>query len=265
MKKKLLRKDGSTAWCGNIKPTGTEAGNLGAAVIAALAEGSVLRGANMSDSDMSGANMSDSDMRGANMSGANMSDSDMSGANMSNSDMRGANMSGANMSDSDMRGANMSGADMSDSDMSDSDMRGANMSGANMSGANMSGANMRGANMSGADMSGANIENANFTHADMRRCHRDDDAKLAHLNVCEWPVTIQFDGIHIGCKKFTLDEIMVMTEEIAASHHAAAPTRWRRWGKALQTLAQATLVHNKPEPETHGAVTPKPKRVRKSK
>jgi hypothetical protein len=154
-----------------------------------------------------------------------------------------------------MRYANMSGANMS----------GANMSGANMSGANMRNANMRYANMSDSDMSGSNIENANFTHADMRRCHRDDDAKLAHLNVCEWPVTIQFDGIHIGCKEFTLDEIMVMTEEIAASHHAAAPTRWRRWGKALQTLAQATLVHNKPEPETHGAVTPKPKRVRKSK
>ena len=170
MRKKLLRKDGSTAWCGNIKPTGTEAGNLGAAVIAALAEGSVLRGADMSDSNMSDSNMRDSD-----------------------------------------------------------------------------------------------IENANFTHADMCLCRRDDAAKLAHLNVCEWPVTIQFDGIHIGCKKFTLDEIMVMTEEIAASHHAAAPTRWRRWGKALQTLAQATLVHNKPEPETHGAVTPKPKRVRKSK
>ena len=230
MKKKLLRKDGSTAWCGNIKPTGTEAGNLGAAVIAALAEGSVLRYANMR-----GADVSDSDM-----SGADVSDSDMSGADMRYANMRGANMSDSDMSGADMRGADMSGADMSGADMSDSDMRGANMS-------------------------GADIENANFTHADMRCCHRDDDAKLAHLNVCEWPVTIQFDGIHIGCKKFTLDEIMVMTEEIAESHHAAAPTRWRRWGKALQTLAQATLVHNKPEPETHGAVTPKPKRVRKSK
>ena len=75
----------------------------------------------------------------------------------------------------------------------------------------------------------------------MRNCNRDDDAKIARMDVCEWPVTIQFDGIHIGCKTFTLGEIMNMTEEIAATHNEKAPIRWRRWGKAIQALAKATL------------------------
>jgi len=103
------------------------------------------------------------------------------------------------------------------------------------------GADLTRANLAGANLTEANIENTSFKHADIRFCDRDDNAKLAHLNVCEWPVSIQFDGVHIGCKTFTLEEIMNMTEEIAATHSGKAPIRWRRWGKAIQALAKATL------------------------
>ena len=95
--------------------------------------------------------------------------------------------------------------------------------------------------LTGAELNGAKIGTTSFKHADMRNCNRDDDAKIARMDVCEWPVTIQFDGIHIGCKTFTLGEIMNMTEEIAATHNEKAPIRWRRWGKAIQALAKATL------------------------
>lgn len=97
------------------------------------------------------------------------------------------------------------------------------------------------AKLNGAELNGAEIAITSFVAADMRFCDRDDNAKIARMDVCEWPVTIQFDGIHIGCKCFSLDEIMNMTEEIAATHNSNAPIRWRRWGKALQALAQATL------------------------
>ena len=113
--------------------------------------------------------------------------------------------------------------------------------GRNLTEANLTRANLARADLTRTNLAWANIENTSFKHADMRFCGRDDNAKLAHLNVCEWPVSIQFDGIHIGCKTFTLDKIMNMTEEIAATYSDKAPIRWRRWGKAIQALAKATL------------------------
>ena len=110
-----------------------------------------------------------------------------------------------------------------------------------LTGAKLNGAELNDAKLNGAELNGAKIGTASFKHADMRNCNRDDDAKIARMDVCEWPVTIQFDGIHIGCKTFTLGEIMNMTEEIAATHNEKAPIRWRRWGKAIQALAKATL------------------------
>jgi hypothetical protein len=107
----------------------------------------------------------------------------------------------------------------------------------------------------------------------MRYVSRDDDAKIARLDVCEWPVTIQDTGIFIGCKTYTLEEILGMTEDKANLEHPAAGIRWRRWGKALQALALATLVNNKPEREAVASVIAsevtseivKPKRTRKAK
>jgi hypothetical protein len=155
--------------------------------------------------------------------------------------LRFADMSFANMRSADMSFADMRSADMSFADMSFANMSFANMRFADMRSADMRFADMRSADMRSADMSSADIENTSFVHSDMRFCNRDENAKLAHLNVFEWPVSIQFDGIHIGCKRFSLEEILAMTEEIAATYNSKAPVRWRRWGKAIQALAQATL------------------------
>ena len=120
-------------------------------------------------------------------------------------------------------------------------LTGAKLNDAELNDAKLNYAELNYAELNGAELNGAKIGTTSFKHADMRNCNRDDDAKIARMDVCEWPVTIQFDGIHIGCKTFTLGEIMNMTEEIAATHNGKAPIRWRRWGKAIQALAKATL------------------------
>ena len=148
----------------------------------------------------------------------------------------GRNLTEANLARADLTGVDLTGADLTRTNLARADLTGADLTRADLTGADLTRADLTEANLTEA-----NIENTSFKHADMRFCDRDDSAKLAHLNVCEWPVSIQFDGIHIGCKTFTLDKIMNMTEEIAATYNDKAPIRWRRWGKAIQALAKATL------------------------
>ena len=140
-----------------------------------------------------------------------------------------------------LTGAKLSGAKLNDAELNFAKLSFAKLSFAELNGAKLNGAELNYAKLIGAKLNGAKIGTTSFKHADMRNCNRDDDAKIARMDVCEWPVTIQFDGIHIGCKTFTLGEIMNMTEEIAATHNEKAPIRWRRWGKAIQALAKATL------------------------
>ena len=82
---------------------------------------------------------------------------------------------------------------------------------------------------------------ADLRSADLRSADLDNDAKIARLDVCVWPVTIQDTGIEIGCKTYDHASIMGMTEERAAQEHPDAAIRWRRWGKVLQALVVATL------------------------
>ena len=138
-------------------------------------------------------------------------------------------------------GAELNWAKLNWAKLNEAELNGAELNGAKLNEAELNWAELNGAKLNEAELNGARIATTSFKHADMRNCDRDDDAKIARMDVCEWPVTIQFDGIHIGCRTFTLDEIMNMTEEIAAKHSDKAPIRWRRWGKALQELAKATL------------------------
>ena len=75
-------------------------------------------------------------------SGANLRGADLCGANLRGADLRGANLYGA-----DLRGANLYGADLYGADL-----RGANLCGANLRGANLCGANLRGANLQEAKL-----------------------------------------------------------------------------------------------------------------
>ena len=102
-------------------------------------------------------------------------------------------------------------------------------------------ANLRFADLGSANLRSANLGFANLGSADLRSADLDNDAKIARLDVCVWPVTIQDTGIEIGCKTYDHASIMGMTEERAAQEHPDAAIRWRRWGKVLQALVVATL------------------------
>ena len=102
-------------------------------------------------------------------------------------------------------------------------------------------ASMLSANLRSANLRSANLHSADLRSADLRSADLDNDAKIARLDVCVWPVTIQDTGIEIGCKTYDHASIMGMTEERAAQEHPDAAIRWRRWGKVLQALVVATL------------------------
>ena len=82
------------------------------------------------------------DLRGANLYGADLRGANLYGANLRGADLGGANLGGANLYGADLRGANLGGADLG----------GANLGGANLGGANLGGANLYGANLGGADL-----------------------------------------------------------------------------------------------------------------
>src|SRR5690349_6880568 len=69
----------------------TEAGDIRAAVTAAVAASANLRGA-----DLGGANVGGANLRGANLGGANLRDANLGGANL-----RGADLGGAKLGDAD--------------------------------------------------------------------------------------------------------------------------------------------------------------------
>ena len=162
-------------------------------------------------------------------------------AKLSGAKLNGAELSGAKLNGAELNFAELNFAKLNDAKLNDAKLNGAELNFAELNFAELNDAELNDAELNFAKLNGAKIGTTSFKHADMRNCNRDDDAKIARMDVCEWPVTIQFDGIHIGCKTFTLGEIMNMTEEIAATHNEKAPIRWRRWGKAIQALAKATL------------------------
>ena len=87
-------------------------------------------------------------------SGANLHGADLSSADLHGADLRGANLSGADLRGADLRGANLRSADLRGANLSSADLFGANLSGANLSGADLFDAYLSGANLSGADLSG---------------------------------------------------------------------------------------------------------------
>jgi len=86
----------------------SEAPTMCDAVLAALAAGTNLSGANLSGADLPWANLSWADLSWANLSRADLSWANLSGANLSRANLSGANLSRANLS-----GANLSRADLS--------------------------------------------------------------------------------------------------------------------------------------------------------
>jgi hypothetical protein len=142
----------------------------------------------------------------------------------------------ASMLFADLRSANLRSANLRSADLRSADLRFADLRFANLRSANLHSADLR-----FADLLFANLHSADLRSADLRSADLDNDAKIARLDVCVWPVTIQDTGIEIGCKTYDHASIMGMTEERAAQEHPDAAIRWRRWGKVLQALVVATL------------------------
>ena len=140
-----------------------------------------------------------------------------------------------------MLSANLRSANLRSADLRSANLRFADLRFANLRSANLHSADLRSADLRSADLLFANLHSADLRSADLRSADLDNDAKIARLDVCVWPVTIQDTGIEIGCKTYDHASIMGMTEERAAQEHPDAAIRWRRWGKVLQALVVATL------------------------
>jgi hypothetical protein len=152
-----------------------------------------------------------------------------------------ASMLFADLRSADLRSANLRSANLRSADLRSANLRFADLRFANLRSANLHSADLRSADLRFADLLFANLLFADLRSADLRSADLDNDAKIARLDVCVWPVTIQDTGIEIGCKTYDHASIMGMTEERAAQEHPDAAIRWRRWGKVLQALVVATL------------------------
>jgi len=152
-----------------------------------------------------------------------------------------ASMLFADLRSADLRSANLRSANLRSADLRSANLRFADLRFANLRSANLHSADLRSADLRFADLLFANLHSADLRSADLRSADLDNDAKIARLDVCVWPVTIQDTGIEIGCKTYDHASIMGMTEERAAQEHPDAAIRWRRWGKVLQALVVATL------------------------
>jgi len=109
-------------------------------LIAAIAAGANLSGANLSGADLSGTNLSGANLSRTNLYGADLSRTNLYGANLYGADLSGTNLYGANLSGADLSGTNLSGANLSRTNLYGADLSGTNLSGANLSGTNLSGA-----------------------------------------------------------------------------------------------------------------------------
>jgi hypothetical protein len=132
-----------------------EYADIRAAVLAAKAQGTNLRGANLEDANLRGANLEDADLRGA-----NLEDADLRGANLEGADLWGANLEDANLRGASLRGASLWGASLWGANLGGANLRGASLWGASLWGANLRGTNLGGASLRGANLEGANLEDA---------------------------------------------------------------------------------------------------------
>lgn len=151
-----------------------EDATLRTALLAALAVGANLGGANLSGANLGGANLrcvnlSGAYLRGADLYGTNFSGADLSGANLRGTNLEGASLRGANLEGAYLRRANLEGAYLYGANLKAANLNGANLSGANLSGAKLKGADLGGAYLSRANLSGSNLNGANLKGADLNR------------------------------------------------------------------------------------------------
>jgi hypothetical protein len=117
----------------------SEAPDVRAALVEAVAQRIVLGCANLDGAYLHGANLRGADLRGA----------DLGGAYLGGANLHGANLGGAYLGGADLRGAYLHGANLG----------GAYLHGAYLHGANLGGAYLHGAYLHGANLGGAYLGN----------------------------------------------------------------------------------------------------------
>lgn len=121
------------------------------------------------------------------------------------------------------------------SDLTGVELHYANLSLTNFYEANLERANLLGANLERANISKANLTDTNLRHVDARWLRMSEDVEvLFRMDCCVWPVTIFHKKVMVGCKDFTFDEILNMTDVKAEAIHEGAGKRWNRFGNTLK-------------------------------
>ena len=143
-------------------------------------EPTLLKGANLSETDLSDLDLSSLDLSGADffrgqLTRTNLKKSDLSEAELAHSDLQSAALYKANLSGAILHEADLSGADLSSTDCRNADLRGVNFRNANLSGADLRGADLTRADLTSADLSYADVTDAKFHFA------RFDDADVTHI------------------------------------------------------------------------------------
>ena len=156
-------------------------------ILARVARGEGLRGANLVRTDLSAmdlahVDLADANLRMADLNRANLREARLTGCFLSGAALNETRLTGANLVESSMIGASLRGADLNGADLSGSDLTGANLQGAqlagaylvgaflnetDLSGALLTGAFIRMAQMAGSNLAGASLENADLSYTDL--------------------------------------------------------------------------------------------------
>lgn len=171
-------------------------------ILARVASGEGLRGANLVRTDLSvmdlaHVDLADANLRMADLNRANLREARLTGCFLSGAVLNDTRLTGANMVESSMIGASLRGADLSGADLSGADLTGANLQGAqlagtylvgaflnetDLSGAILTGAFVRMAQMAGSNLAGASLENADLSNSDLSGV-RFDGCSLINANL----------------------------------------------------------------------------------
>ncbi|MGW7098756.1 pentapeptide repeat-containing protein [Streptomyces sp. NPDC054838] len=187
--------------------------------------GTILTGANLSDTELNGADLAEASLDEANLSRASLSEANLSAAVLQNAQLRDTGLSGADLTGAyfcalavecaDMTGTNFAGADLTRAFLTGADLRKATLCGelflapvgsteepkavttcAALREANLIGANLSGVDLAGVDLSGADLTNADLTHAELTRANL-SKADLTGANV----TGADLSGVKLGGAK----------------------------------------------------------------
>ena len=136
--------------------------------------GTVLIGADLSDTNLTGADLSGKYLADTILTGADLSNSNLTGADLSGKDLTGMILTGADLSNSNLTGADLSGKDLTGmiltgADLTDVDITGTIVGGADLSNTNLAGVDLSDRDLTGTVLIGADLSDTNLAGVDLVR------------------------------------------------------------------------------------------------